>query len=216
MKKKVKAVFKGPIKNKKLRGVLKVLLSLFILYHLAMMFIVPHYMSMIHEKVMPYFKPYAHTLSFSTSWDFYAPNPTYYYFFEYEIIHSKNKVDTFRWPPSRKESKRIYLNHNRLIYHSRFFMLLGKRHIIRHFIPYLCRIHPLADEITVQVMVENRPHFKKAKILDPRGFSPDNRKNMNTVFSASSRCRKQAKSRNIDTVNDKDDGDDVGDGDDLL
>ncbi len=204
MGKKIKtsAVFKGQIKNKKLRGVLKLLLSLFILYHLTMTFVTPHYMSIVHEKMMPYFKTYAHTLSFTTSWDFYAPNPSYYNYFEYEVVHSKNKVETFRWPLSRKESKQIYLNHNRLIYHSRFFMVLGKRYIIKHFIPYLCSLHPLANEITVKVMVENRPHFKKAKVLDPNTFSSDNKKNMRKWFSASSRCRKQVKSRNINTADD--------------
>lgn len=202
MGKKIKnsAIFKGQIKNKKLRVVLKLLLSLCILYHLTMIFVIPHYMSMAHEKIMPYFKTYAHTLSFSTGWDFYAPNPSYYYYFEYEIIHTKNKVETFRWPLSRKESKRIYLNHNRLIYHSRFFIVLGKRYIIKYFIPYLCSLHPLANEITVKVMVEDRPHFKKAKVLPPHRFSPDNKQNMQKWFSASSRCRKQTKSRNINTA----------------
>ena len=203
MKKKIKtpALLKGQIKNKKLRGILKFILSLFILYHLAMVFIMPQYMSMIHERLIPYFISYAHTLSFTTSWDFYAPNPTYYYYFQYEVVNSKNKVGTFRWPPSRKESKRIYLNHNRLIYHARFFMLLGHKNIRKHFMPYLCYLHPEATEITLQVMFEDRPHFKKAKIAGPRVFSADNaQKDMKEWMKVSSKCKKRKKSRNINTL----------------
>lgn len=202
MKKKIKIprLFKGQIKNKKLRGILKFLLSLFILYHLAMVFIIPHYMSMIHERLMPYFVSYAHTLSFTTSWDFYAPNPTYYYYFTYEVIDSKNKVGTFRWPPSRKESKRIYLNHNRLIYHARYFIMSGQRSIRRHFMPYLCYLHPEATEITMKVMYEYRPHFKKAKVIGPGVFSADNLQNMQEWIKVTSKCKRRKKSRNINTL----------------
>ena len=163
-----------------------------------MIFIMPHYMSMIHEQLIPWFSSYAHSLSFTTSWNFYAPNPIYYYYFEYEVIGSNNKVGTFRWPPSRKESKRIYLNHNRLIYHARFFMDLGRGYIRRHFIPYFCRLHPEATEITMRALFEDRLHFKKAKSYNPRFFSADNKKNMKQLFAVSSRCKRRKKSRNID------------------
>ena len=202
MGKKIKssAFFKGQIKNKKLRGILKFFLSLFILYHLAVIFITPHHMSLVHERLMPYFIPYAHTLSFYTSWDFYSPNPTYYYYFKYEVIDLKNKVRTFRWPPSRKESRRIYLNHNRLIYHARFFILLGKKSIRKYFIPYLCYLHPEAAEITMKVIFEDRPHFKKAKVFGPGFFSADNEQNMKEWLAVSSRCKRRTKSRNINTL----------------
>ncbi len=190
-------IFKGKIKNKKIRGVLKFLLSCFIFYHLAMIFIVPHRMSMIHEKLLPYFLSYAYTLSLNTSWDFYAPNPSFYYYFEYEVIDSKDKVATFRWPPSRKESKRIYLNHNRLIYHARFFMVLEKKHIIRHFLPYLCRLHPTAKEISLKVLFENRPHFKKAGTFRPGSFSAESKERFQEMFTLSSFCKRKKKARDL-------------------
>ena len=208
MKMKLPAFFKGQIKNKKLRFFLKFFLSLCVLYHLAMILVTPHRMSMIHERLMPYFSSYAHTLSLNTGWDFYAPNPSHYYYFEYEVIDSKDKVGTFRWPPSRKESKRIYLNHNRLIYHSRFFMVLGKEHIRRHFLPYLCSLHSEATEITIKAILEDRPHFKKAKVFHPSFFSADNKQNMKTWFATSTRCKKRGKSRNIDSLSDSSEGED--------
>ena len=199
---KLPSFFKGQIKNKKLRGVLKFFLSLFILYHLAMILIIPHRRSMIHEYAMPYFPSYVHTLSLDTSWNFYAPNPIDYYYFEYEVIDSKNKVGTFRWPPSRKEVKRIYLNHNRLIYHARFFLTLHERNISQYFIlPYLCNLHSEAVEITVKVMFKNRPHFKKAKVLEPSFLSVDNKQNRKKWFSVTSKCKKRKKSRNINNLN---------------
>ena len=192
------SIFK--LKNKKTRRFLKLLLSLCIIYHLAMILIVPHRMSMIHERLMPYFTPYAHTLSMITAWDFYAPNPSYYFYFEYEVINSKDKVGTFRWPPSRKEFKKIYLNHNRLIYHSRFFMSSGKRNIRKHFLPYLCHLHPTATEISIKALFENRPHFKKARTFKSGFFSKNNMENMKEWFTVSSRCKRRKKTRKIDSL----------------
>ena len=188
------------IKNKKIRKAFKLALSLFIIYHLAMILIAPHRMSLIHETLMPYFTPYAHTLSMVTSWDFYAPKPSYYFYFEYEVIDSKDKVGTFRWPPSRKESNRIYLNHNRLIYHSRFFMFSGKKNIRKYFIPYLCQLHPRATEISIKALMEDRPHFKKARTFEPGFFSESNMNNMKEWFTVSSKCKNHKKSRKIDSL----------------
>ena len=188
------------IKNKQLRFVLKLLISLLVIYHLAMIIVVPQRMSMIHERLMPYFSSYAYTLSLAVSWDFYAPNPSIYYYFEYEVIDAKDRVEVFRWPPSRKEFKKGYMNHNRLIYHSRFFMLLGQKRIRRHFMPYLCRLHPSAREISVKAIVENRPHFKKARVFDPGFFSAGNKENMRVWFTASSRCKRSKKTRELNTT----------------
>ena len=106
MKIKWPAFFKGQIKNKKLRLFLKFILSLFIFYHLVMIFVIPHRMSMVHEYLLPYFSHYADSLSLNTGWDFYAPNPSQYYYFEYEVIDSQDTVNTFRWPPSPKRIKK--------------------------------------------------------------------------------------------------------------
>jgi len=186
-KKKIKSFFK----TKKWENILKIFLSLFILYHLTMIFAVPHRRSMIHDKLMPYFTFYAHSLSFNISWDFYAPNPSSYHYFEYEIVSKKHKVETYRWPPSKKEFNRMDLNYKRLLYHSRFFMLLGSNHIQSHFLPYLCSIHPEASHITAKAFVENRPHFKKAKILKPSSLSENNKSNMRLWSVSSKACKKK-------------------------
>ena len=202
MKKKKKnlSFWKAIKQNKKIQFVSKLLLSLFVLYHLSMIFISPHIMSIAHEKLMPYFDTYASTLSLNTNWDFYAPNPTYYYYYQYEVIDSRSKVGDFRWPPKRKESKLIYLNHNRLIYHTRFFIMAGPRNVRRYFMPYLCRLHPLATEITLKIMLEDRPHFKKAKTFKSDFFVADNPEHMKLWSTIHSKCKRKRKTRHIDSL----------------
>ena len=202
-KKKQLSFWKSLKQSPKTKLMVQFCLSLFVLYHLFMIFISPHVMSIAHEKLMPFFAPYASTLALNTSWNFYAPNPIYYHYWTYEVIDSKSKVGDFRWPPKREESKLIYLNHNRLIYHSRFFIIAGPRNVKRYFIPYLCRLHPLATEITLKVIFENRPHFKNAKTFKPTFFSAENQENKH-VWSAPihAKCKRKKSQRHIDSEND--------------
>jgi len=177
---------------------LKVLVPVFIIYHLLMIFISPNRLSMIHERLMPYFISYAHTLSMNVVWSFYAPNPYSYFYFEYEVIYKNDRVNTFRWPPSRKESKKNIFSYNRLISHTLFFMLAGPRNLRKHFLPYLCHIHPESKEITARAIVEDRPHFKKAQVLDLTQ-SLYNKENMKVWYKSSHKCYNKKKSRSIDS-----------------
>ena len=188
-------LFRGPA----VQVTLKLLVSVFIVYHLLMVFISPNKLSMIHEKLMPYFISYAHTLAMDVGWSFYAPNPYSYFYFEYEVIYKNDRVNTFRWPPSRKESKKNIFSYNRLISHTLFFMLSGARNVRKHLLPYLCHIHPESKEITAQAIVEDRPHFKKAQVLDPMSLSPQNQENMKVWYKTSRRCYHKKKSRSIDS-----------------
>lgn len=176
--------------------ILKILLSLYIFYHLAAVFITPQRMSMLYERFRPYLISYAQTLFINGGWNFYIPRHSHYYEFEYIIKEGKNKVGTFRWPPSRKEVKRIYLNHDRLIRHSRFFMVAGRRNIKRHFIPYLCDLHPSADKIVIKAVLKRRPKLRKA-------FDSPIYNSKEEWFSFSARCSKKKKARNIDSFLEK-------------
>ena len=179
------------------KNTLKIFISLFIVYHLLVVFTVPHRSSLIYEKLSSYFISYAHTLGIHTGWSFYAPNPTSYFYFEYEVIDKEDQVDDFRWPPSRKESGRLMFNHNRLISHTMFFIGSGPGNLKKYFLPYLCRLHPEAKEISIQAVVENRPHFKKANVLGLKLQLPENKENMKVWYKTSKKCWRNKKSRTI-------------------
>lgn len=191
MRKKIKkpSFFKNPL----FQIIVKIFLSIYIFYHLAVVFITPQRMSMLYERFGSYFISYAQTLFIDGSWNFYIPRRSHYYDFKYVVMEGKKKMGTFRWPPSRKEVKRIYLNHNRLIHHSRFFMIVGGRNIRRHFIPYLCDLHPSADKITVEATLKRKPRLKNA-------FNSSIYDNKKEWFSVSSKCSKRKKARNIDST----------------
>ena len=198
MRKKAKNIsfWKSLKQNQKIRFIAKLFLSLFVLYHLFMIFISPHIRSLAHKKFMPFFAPYANTFSLNTSWNFYTPNPNYYYYFSYDVMDLKSKAGSFRWPPKRKESKRIYLNHNRLIHHARFFITAGPRNIRRYFIPYLCHLHPSARKISLKVKLKHRRlRFKKKSAF----FSAKNQESMEEWPDIILKCPRKKKQRQIDS-----------------
>ena len=203
------------MKNKNSIPFVKIIVSLLIGYHLIMIVIMPNRQSMLYDTLRPYFISYARSFSMDSIWAYYAPNPITYFYFKYEVIKKKS-VETYRWPPTRRESKRVLFNHKRFISHSQFFLIMGANNVRRHFIPYLCRLHPLAKEIAVKVVYESRPHFKKAKIMD-LDFWPISNKNMQEALLTTGRCRRNKRSKmrdinsmeenelkNTETINDAD------------
>ncbi len=188
------------MKNKNSISFVKIIVSILIVYHVAMILVVPNRQSMLYDVLRPYFISYSRSFSMDAVWAYYAPNPVTYFYFQYEVIKKKS-VETYRWPPTRKESKRVLFNHKRFISHSQFFLIMGAPNIRKHFIPYLCQLHPLAKEIAVKIIYEDRPHFKKAKVMK-LAFWPTNNKNMKEVFMAAAPCRrkKSSKVRDINMV----------------
>ncbi len=167
---------------------LKIILSLWIVYHLLVIIIMPHKQSPSYLFFRPYLTSYARSLSMDSNWKSDTLDPGRYFYLEYDVTR-KNSIETYQWPPSRKESKRVFFNHNRLIAHSRFFLNIRKRYIRRAFLPYLCRLHPSAEEISLRVLLKKHSYSKKAP-LSSFSFSAKKPKQREWLIGYSS-CRKE-------------------------
>ncbi len=158
------------------RGVwLKVALSLFVIYHLLAVLILPNPHSIVGRRMAPYLTPYANFFQLNTTWRFFAPDPTPNVFYEYEVIRRDwldNEWDEsedwedfakpIRWPPD--DYKGFFTeNYNRLVYHSRFVTLTEQR-TGQFLVPFLCRRHPEAGGISVQSVTEKVPSIDRAHL----------------------------------------------------
>lgn len=147
------------------RRLFKLLLSLFVVYHLIAVLLMPNHHSFVHREFGWLFLPYANTLGLNTPWQFFSPDPSSHVYFEYEVIPESidRDIEKHRWPPEDK-SRYLVDNYMRLIYHSRF-TTSSKERIETFLIPWLCRHHPGAREITVTTMSEELVSLDKARIL---------------------------------------------------
>ncbi len=213
-KKKLLSFRKKVMQNPVLLRVLKVLASVFVLYHLMVMVIVPHPSSLLYKTFSPYLMFYAGTLNMAGSWDLFS-HPGSYIYFEYEVRGQKTKKTrrkkrrvktskTFIWPPSRKESDRLYFNHNRLIFHTRYFYQTRSPALLRrHVLPFLCQLHPQAKSLSLKAFSMPQTPYRKAR--SHRNYSFDFRvhrtgkKQAHLEFEVKALCANRDHIRSIDS-----------------
>ena len=217
---------KNPVLNISL---LKIFVSLFIVYHLMMAAVIQRD-SVVHNFFRPWFVSYARSLSMDSLRAPYVLSPFgpldggishYSAYFQYEVIKNisageksgskkrfhrtrrrggqKQSVQHYRWPPARRESGRVFFNHNRLLAHSSFFMNvlpLSARLLRRHFLPYLCRLHPLADKVVLKLVIDRQiktySRSRRRARLRARRYQPDD-----NTLTASLRCRRRGQNFRI-------------------
>ncbi len=143
----------------------KIILSVFVIYHLVAVTLIPNPDSLLTRTLSPLILPYTNTFGLNTPWQFFSPDPSSHVYFEYELSppDENSKISTYRWPPASKEG---YLadNYMRLIYHSRYTTSSPDR-IDQFLIPWLCRHHPGAREITLRTLSEELISIDKATLI---------------------------------------------------
>ena len=190
---------KNKIKNNELlQIILKIFLSVFIVYHLTVIFVIPNSTSMVYEQLSPYVLPYGWTLRMATPWQFFSPDPADHYYFKY-IVHYPNKIKkTFFWPPLKKESNLMFFNHLRLTVQVFYFLIYNSGRFIRwHFLPYICSLHTEAIKIKLKVMTVKKPTFKEAR---QKGYSFVPYRGGSVVLESSRLCRNKKNIRNINSL----------------
>lgn len=145
--------------------IFKVVLSVFLLYHLTTVAILPNGSSIIARKLNRFLVPYANPLIFNRTWQFFSPGPMPSFFLEYNLVTNAGPaIDEerpgFVYPPHRKNAAfdDFYLR-----------TLAGMRLIAIQpqvfedfFIPFLCRLHPDAIQIDLRSVTEEIPPIEKA------------------------------------------------------
>lgn len=144
-------------------------LSVFLLYHLAVILIMPISSSLIGRQVAGLFLGYANQLGFNTTWQFFSPGPAPVYFLEYQLetVESMNWTveeyvppETLQYPPQR-DRLTWSDSYNRRLYGMRFLTLFPDR-LEGFFIPFLCRQHPEAVAISLQSVIERVPDVERS------------------------------------------------------
>lgn len=213
-KKKLLSFKKKVVQNSVLHKLLKILASLFVVYHLMVVVVMPYPSSLLYKTFSPYLMFYAGTLNMAGSWDLFS-HPGSYIYFEYEVRGQNTKKtgrkkrriktsQTFIWPPSRKESDRIYFNHNRLIFHTRYFYKTHSPTLLRrHFLPFLCQLHPQAKSLSLKAFRKDQIPYQKAR--SHKNYSFDfmihrkRKKQAHLQFEVTALCANRDHIRSIDS-----------------
>lgn len=129
--------------------IFKILISVWVVFHLLCVFITPNSLSHLGVRFQGILSPYMNTLALSNSWNFFAPEPgpppT---FLDWELINSRGEVVSTGRLPDTPDPFFLRERQNRRITLSRF-LLSDTARIDRMLIPYLCRKHSEISSVRV-------------------------------------------------------------------
>jgi hypothetical protein len=144
---------------------LKVILSVFIVFQLTCVFVLPNPDSIIYRELAPLVVTYGNFFDFNTTWRFFSPNPMVR-LMEYDVFtpgpDGKLITESFRYPKSL-EDEGSRENFNRKLNNAMYMM--GRAEFLKDiFGPTICSWHPKADSIAVYMRGRVLPTIEKSKL----------------------------------------------------
>ena len=146
---------------------LRLVLSLFVVYHLAAVIIMPNASSLLGRKFSRYLTDYSNTLGINTTWQFFSPGPAPVFYLEYDVEEANREGDdssdakSYQLPPKRRASYYDEL-YNRTLYSMRFFVLAPVDTFERFFVRWLCKKHPEAESLSIRTVGEPVVNIERA------------------------------------------------------
>lgn len=138
---------------------LKTVLSIFLVYHLLAVTILPMGSGLVVRELGRYFVGYANLFALNTTWQFFSPGPSPIFYLEYTYSYPPAVDDEEAWEtlsepmllPERRVGFGISDFYSRRLYSMRFLSLNSDR-MERLLVPWLCKQDPRATSVSVRQM----------------------------------------------------------------
>jgi hypothetical protein len=139
----------------------KILLSLFLVFHVIAIFVLPNPDSILYREWQNVIATYGSTIGMNTTWRFFSPNPSLSTV-EYEVVKSGHEPEKFRYPASVEQvgSREAF---NRLMNFA-IFMAASRETLERFLHPYICKMHPDAEQIAYYIITNKFPTIENAQL----------------------------------------------------
>ncbi|RYZ68324.1 MAG: hypothetical protein EOP09_09645 [Proteobacteria bacterium] len=149
------------LKSKPFRIFLKTVASLWILYHLFVIIVMPNAGSFVGRVFQSYITPYSNTLGFSSAWNFFSPDPAHTMYVHYFVYFTNEDGDELKesiegYFPKEK-NKGTFDPRLRRDFYLMHFLLLNPNRVGTLLVPYLCRSNPGASFVKAEFVVETIP-----------------------------------------------------------
>lgn len=146
---------------KKAKLLFKALLSLWIVYNIFTMLVMPNVGAYFGRVASRFITPYANTVGLNASWNFFSPDPAHTMYIRYIVRYLdadgndiKEAVEGY-FPKEMNQGISSPVR-KRELYAMRFMVIEPKR--LRVFLgPWLCRQHPGATSVEMEHVIETVP-----------------------------------------------------------
>lgn len=140
----------------------RLLLSLFLLFHVFAIWASPNPRSFLYLSSSPVLKPYLDFLGLNSSWAFFAPEPVFPpMYLDYAIEFADRDTVRGRFP-EQQDHNFFRDRFNRRMSLSRSIMT-NEAHTQNMFVPYLCREYPGASDIKLWRVTGIQPSFEMVR-----------------------------------------------------
>ena len=128
---------------------LKIGLSVFLIFHLFAVIIVPNSMNYLGLQTGPILERYVNFFELSQNWSFFAPEPGPPVFVEWEILDAQGEpIEKTRWPALGSTYRKVSLAVFTSTTDEKVDQLMGS---------YLCRTNPKAGSVRIWRVISPAP-----------------------------------------------------------
>ena len=152
---------------KRAAPILKGLLSLWIVYNIVVIVVMPNAGSYFGRITSRFIGPYANSVGLNAGWNFFSPDPAHTMYIRYMVYFNNSSnsdatgdsnSETEKEPiegyfPAEKNKMISSVFRSRELYLMRF-MIMDKRHLKNLFGPWLCRQYPGATSVDMEHVIE--------------------------------------------------------------
>jgi hypothetical protein len=145
--------------------VVRILISIFIVYHLIAVMLYPNPFSILSRDFSGLFNSYGNLLALNTTWQFFSPNPGAIKYINYDVIKEQDadfNISTFQFPP--QDDKHLWKDNKGRLFYFTVRMISSSQNMSQFLIPFLCRKHSDADSIVIKAIEKNIPNIESAKM----------------------------------------------------
>lgn len=169
---------KSTVETKNLKSkfilVVKGILTLWILFHLLVVLVMPNLGSYVGRTLQKYLTPYGNSIGLNASWNFFSPDPAHTMYLRYTAYFENENGEELQEPqehyfPESGEKPVHDIRQKRNLYAMRF-MILDSQRLKTVLGPWLCRQHPQASRIYMEHVIQTVAPLDEAQAFQDRSM----------------------------------------------
>lgn len=151
----------------KVKPLLKILASVWIVYNIFSLMVMPNVSSYFGRVTSKFVGPYANVVGLNVGWNFFSPDPAQPMYLKVVVNYPADADGTYKeplitqWPDPEEEANVPGLTRKREWAAMRF-MVIDPRRLSQIFGPWLCKKYPEAESIDMEQVVEVLPLLDNA------------------------------------------------------
>jgi hypothetical protein len=151
----------------KVKPLLKILASVWIVYNIFSLMVMPNVSSYFGRVTSKFVGPYANVVGLNVGWNFFSPDPAHPMYLKVVVNYPAESDGSYRepvitsYPDPEAEAKVPSLTRKREWAVMRF-MVMDPRRLRQIFGPWLCKQYPGAESVDMEHVIETLPPLDEA------------------------------------------------------